>query len=357
MPVPETQQVEALAALWRWWAGTIDEGYSPLYSAIAASVPHDEELLSLVASAPPAAHQPPALLAAVHYLLLGGLDHPLGEVYAGRSDAPVAPLFRDLCLSHASDLLAVLEVRRIQTNEVGRSSLIGLALSWATARSGDPVQLVDVGCSAGLNLLCDRYLLDYGDHGTTGPADAEVRVECRVEAGRPPVAPLLPTVAGRIGIDLDPPDLRDPDDARWLLACVWPDTGRLERTALAIRLAAADPPPVRTGDAVALLPDVLDTLGPGLVVVVNTWSYAYLLPDQRPAYIDALRQAGRRRPLVWVAADGRGVVDLLDTATLPCPNGRVECDALTAVRFDGDREQPVLLAMAQSHGQWVDWRA
>lgn len=350
-------QVDALAELWRWWAGTIGQDYSPLYLAIAQTVATDRELLGLVAETPPAAHNPPNLLAAAHYLLLGGVDHPLADVFDGRSEAPVAPLFRDLCLSHRKELLEVMAVRRVQTNEVGRSALIGPALTWAARAAGEPVQLVDVGCSAGLNLFCDRYLLDYGALGTMGPPDAAVRVECTVEGGAPPIGARLPPIAGRIGIDLDPPDLADPDDARWLLACIWPDTGRLERTALAIEIAAADPPPVCTGDAVALLPDVLGGVGPGLAVVVNTWSYAYLMPDQRQAYVEALRRVARTRPVMWIAGDSRGVVSEVDTAGVTCPSGWPECEVLTAVHFDGNEEHALLLAVVQAHGRWIDWRA
>jgi len=346
--------------MWSGFADSIPVGYSPLYSAVAMAVANDRELLSLVDDAPPPAHFPPTLLAAVHYLLLDGLDHPLGAVYRGESDAPAVPLFRDLCLTQRDRILELLEVRRVQTNEVGRSSLIGPALTWVAAHHGAPVQLVDVGCSAGLNMLCDRYRLDYGERGHTGPDDAVVRVDCRVVGGNPPIAPRLPEVVGRIGIDLDPPDLRDPADARWLLACVWPDTGRLERTARAIGEAIAEPPPVRAGDAVALLPDVLDELGPGLAVVVTTWSYAYVLPDQRPAFIDALRRTGRSRPLVWIAAEARGLIESVDLSSVAEPPASMQTspvDVLSAWRFDGAGDEARILALVHSHGLWIDWRA
>ena len=68
----------------------------------------------------------------------------------------------------------------------------------------------------------------------TGPGDSPVHVDCRVVAGSPPVARELPIIVDRMGIDLSPPDLTDPDDARWLLACVarnWPvPAGRPERS-------------------------------------------------------------------------------------------------------------------------------
>jgi len=250
------------------------------------------------------------------------------------------------------DLLAT---RRVQTNEVGRSALIGPALTWAD-RDGEGLQLVDVGCSAGLNLLCDRYLLDYGGRGRTGPADAAVRIPCEVLGGAPPIAPRLPELHHRVGIDIDPPDLADPNDARWLLACVWPDTGRLPRTEAAIRLAREDPPPVLHGDALATLPTVLDDLGPGRVCILTTWSFSYLLVEDRARFVELLTAAGRRRPITWIAGDGSGVVDVVDAGPPPT-DGRGAADVLSAVTFDGGTPRPGVLAFVQSHGAWIDWLA
>src|SRR5207245_11305897 len=114
----------------------------------------DAHLLALVLESPPAAHMPLVLLAAVHYLLLEGLDHPLADVYAGRTAADPAPLFRQLCLDHRHAAAELLAHRHVQTNEVGRSALIAPALAVVAARLGEPLALVDVGASAGLNLRC-----------------------------------------------------------------------------------------------------------------------------------------------------------------------------------------------------------
>ncbi len=349
-----TDPLDNLAELWRWFADGIMTGYCPLYDEIARSVATDRELLALQYSARPHAHLPTMLLASAHYLMLDGVDHPLAEVYAGRSSEPAAPLFRDLCLGNSTALLDVLNARTVQTNEVGRSALLGPGLTWAAA--GQPVQLVDVGCSAGLNMLCDRYRLDYGDHGVSGPDDSPVRIDCRVVDGSPPVAPRLPVIVGRVGIDLDPPDLRDPDDTRWLLACVWPGTGRFQRAAQAIALGRADRPRVVQGDAVETLPDVLAGLGPGRIVVLNSWSFAYFSVEQRQAYVDVLAAVGRTRPVVWLTMDAPGVVELL--AEDAPPTGSMESDLFSSVTFDGAAPpRAEVLAFVQSHGMSMAWQA
>src|SRR4051794_17942908 len=84
-----------LAAIWVYVADISCRGYSPLYDRICRIVAESDDVLDLVSQAPRRAHNPVLLLAAVHYLLLGGLDHPLAAVYAGESDADPGPLFID----------------------------------------------------------------------------------------------------------------------------------------------------------------------------------------------------------------------------------------------------------------------
>jgi hypothetical protein len=159
----------SLADIWIHIADTGCRDYSPLYDRICRIVAGSDAVLDLVRQAPPAGHFPNVLLGAVHYLLLGGLDHPLAAVYAGESDADPGPLFVDVCLAHRAEILDLLATRHTNTNEVGRSALLGPALTAVADRLGAPLGLVDVGASAGLNLLCDRYRLDYGAAGGTGP--------------------------------------------------------------------------------------------------------------------------------------------------------------------------------------------
>ena len=347
------EPLDDLADLWRWFADGILVGNCPIYDEIARSVAADDELLALQYSARPHAHLPPMLLAGAHYLLLNGVEHPLADVYSGRSTEPSSPLFRDLCLGHRKELLEVLNARTIQTNEVGRSALLGPALTWASA--GEPIQLVDVGCSAGLNMLCDRFRLDYGPHGGTGPEHSSVQVDCTVSAGVPPIAQRLPVIAGRIGIDLDPPDLTDTDDTRWLLACIWPGTGRFDRAARAIEMGQAHLPRVVRGDALEILPTVLGDLQDGRIVVLNSWSFSYFSVEQRQEYVELLAEVGRRRPLAWLTMDTPGIVEPLAHVTPPV--GSSEPDVLTGVIFDGDREPSArALAFVQSHGRSMAWQ-
>jgi hypothetical protein len=353
---PVTDRADELGRLWAWFAEHQFRGYSSLYERIAEAVSVDAGVLELQREAPPDAHLPPVLLGAVHYLILGGLDHPLADVYAGRSPSDPAPLFVEICRDHHDELLALLKVRRVQTNDCGRSALLGPGLTWVSARIPGPMALIDVGASAGLNLIADRYRIDYGRHGSTGPSGSPVQIRCDVVGGDPPISATLPSFAGRIGLDRSPIDLADPDDARWLLACVWPDTGRLGRTAASIHLAQQSLPTVHAGDAVADLPRLLETLDENLAaVVVNTWSFSYFGRTERQEYVDVLMQASRRRPVAWLVADDSSALFELPAFR----NDELGVHALGAVllnRRDGGPDGQILAAVHQ-HGAWIDWVA
>ncbi|HUI49354.1 MAG TPA: DUF2332 domain-containing protein [Acidimicrobiia bacterium] len=347
-----------LADLWIWFADNVCREYSPIYDRVSRTVATSEPVLALVEQAPPRSHQPNVLLAAVHYLILGGLDHPLAAVYAGNSDADPGPLFVDVCSTYPDEIMRLLRTRHTNTNEVGRSAIVALALSATAERAGTPLAHVDVGCSAGLNLYCDRYRLDYGGAGATGPAGAAVEISCEVVGGRPPIAPAVPPIVERIGIDLDPVDVTDDDQALWQLALVFPDTNRLPRTRRALEELRRDPPRIVQGDAV-------DTVGPVLrglhsdafPIVTTTWAAAYFPAERRAEFRERLAEVSRTRPVVWVSAEGPGVVDLFAGVDAPYDAQGLQASVLGLAHFEGGGVVTELLGFAHPHGQWVDWRA
>lgn len=188
-----------------------------------------------------------------------------------------------------------------------------------------------------------------------GDPRSPVHVRCEVTADGYQLPASLPTIPTRIGIDRDPPDVTDDDDRRWLLACVWPDTGRLDRMAEALRIAALSPPDVRQGDMVAELASTIDTVAvDGTICVMTSWAAAYLSPPARDDFAAVLAEIGRHRPVVWLSLEMSGVVDMLDA---PADVGSFEIEPCVVglTRFhDGTRTARVL-GLVHPHGRTLHW--
>jgi hypothetical protein len=347
-----------LAKLWLWFADNVGRDYSPIYDRVSRTVAESNDVLAHIAEAPPRSHQPNVLLAAVHYLLLGGLDHPLAAVYAGTSNSDPGPLFVDVCLTHWPELLEQLETRHTNTNEVGRSAILAVALSAVADRLGAPLGFVDVGCSAGLNLMCDRYRIDYGSFGTTGPSEASVTIDCAVRGGTPPIKPMVPPIRDRVGLDLDPVDLRDDDNVRWQLALVFPDTNRLPRTRLALDAIRHTQPRIVQGDAVDKVKDVVLGLPEdATAVVTTTWAAAYFSKEGRIAFRERLAEASNTRPVAWISAEGEQIIDLFADIEAPFDAQGAQASVLGLATFRDGTTTTEHLGFVHPHGNWIDWRA
>jgi hypothetical protein len=188
---------------------------SPLYEQLSRATADDDALLDLAATAPPSQPAPNLLLGAVHDRLLSGVDHPLADFYPTCADDPTDPAesdpfpaFQSFCRDHREAIRERLESRLVQTNDVGRSAVLYPAFSRITATGGEPLALVELGASAGLNLLWDRYRYAFDDRAV-GDSESPVRIETDLRDGTPPLPDEPPSVTERWGVDLNPLDVTD----------------------------------------------------------------------------------------------------------------------------------------------------
>lgn len=341
---------DALASRWRFFSESECRGYSSLYERITLAVAESDETLDFMLSLPPHVLQPNMLLAAIHDRVLLGLEPELERYYYGGDTGDVGSVFVDAVDRSRAPLAAVLTERRTQTNEIGRISFIAPAL--AALCLSQPPTVVDVGTSAGLTLTLEHCMIDYGPHGRVGPSDSPVRVQCDVLHGNPPISPVA--VMGRIGLDRNPLDPSLPEDFRWLLACTWPDTGRLERTRAALELAVSYPNVLREGDAVDDLPALLRETN-GVIVITTTWVMGYLDPQRRSGFAQCLADASTSRPVFWVSAEGSGVVESLPSVEAPLVEG-ISASVLGVVGYsEGHQTSSRVLAHVHPHGRWLWW--
>ena len=317
---------------------------SPLYAQLSELIAERPDLLALSARSPDGT--PMAFLAAVHDELLRDPGHALAAYYPTTGGAGPGPglgeAFLAFCADRAERLAATLAVRRTQTNEVARCGC--LLPAFAAVAGGRPLALIEIGASAGLNLLWDHYAYDYG-HRTAGVPSSPLTIACELVGPHvPPLDP--PPVAWRVGVDLAPVDASDPDDARWLRACLWPDKpARQERLAAALAVAREHPVDVRRGDALAALPGLIaEAPADALVCVFHTAVLIYFAREQIEA-LGALL-AGVEREVAWIGGEASGV--LVEDPRAP---GTRLYFALSA----GRPGAMVQRGRMGHHGGWLEW--
>ncbi len=299
------------AAVYRRFAEVEARGMSATYERLALDVAADGRLLALLDEVEPRQRQPNLLFGALRWY--------------------DAPLETDWAVAHWPEVRHVLTTRRTQTNEPARCALLLPAL----ATLPEPLALVEVGASAGLTLLYDRYAYDYAGH-RVGAGEVTLRCEPR---GPVPLPGRIPEIAWRAGLDLNPLDASDPDTRRWLECLVWPEhEDRRTTLRAALDVAAADAPRVVPGDLLRDLPALLaEAPRDATVVVLHTAVLAYADAGTCAAFVDLLRERGVHR----LGAEGARVLPHLGAE----PGAYV-------VSMD-DR----VLAHANPHGRWLEWRA
>ncbi len=298
---------------------------SPLYAEFCRGIAEDPPLLAKLAQLPVEKQQPNLFLAAVNYLCGMARDWPH---------------FRSLAEAHWDEAFAIVMARRTQTNEPARcATLIPLL-----ALLPPPLALLEVGASAGLCLLPDRYAYDYGGHviGPTRGESGAPLFHCRTNDATP-----LPRrnieVVWRAGLDLNPLNVANDEDVRWLQALVWPGEG--ERTRLlgeAIAVARRDPPRVMKGDLRRDVKAVAERAPKDATLVVfHTAVLAYVREAaDRDAFAENVKQIGAQ----WVSNES---ANLFHVADLPGrPWGRF------LLSLDG-----VPQAYTDAHGTEIDWIA
>jgi hypothetical protein len=242
-------------------------------------------------------------------------------------------------LNSRTEIIPILQSRITQTNEVRRCAYLLPSFQWVYEKGGrQDLSLIDVGCSAGLHLLWDRYHYDYGSVQTGNP-DSTVQIDCELRGSlMPPIPEMFPSCAYRVGVDLHPIDLRNPQERLWLEALVFPD--HVDRRILlnaAIAEALPNPLPIVAGDVTELLPRMLSLVPAATsLCVYHCHAMCQLSEQDWKAFEEMLLAQSRNREIFWLLAEG------YEVQLRHLQNGEVR------------REK---LAGKDGHGRWLEWLA
>ena len=289
---------------------------SPLYERVAVALSESDEALRAIEAAPARRRHPTVILAALHDLALAGRAPALAAAYADADGDAAARAAIDTLVRMADAVVAVAVRRRIRSNETGRCAVLYPAITEAARRVGaTAVGLIDVSCSAALNLNVDRVGIAYGNGQSLGDRSSPVQMSSTAVGDRPIPTRTMPEVAARIGVDLDPFDVTDADDARWLRACLPPDQPeRSARLDAEMALAATARPLLLPGEPVEALPDALAHVpADALPVVITTWALSRFPLETRLRFLHRLDGAATVRSVAWVSVEGVGVAPAIPT--------------------------------------------
>jgi hypothetical protein len=309
-------RARTLAQRYRHFGEVDAAGTSPLYERVAVALSESDEALRAIEAAPARKRHPTVILAALHDLALAGRAPGLAAAYAAADGDAAAGAAIDTLRRMTESVVSVAVRRQPRSNETGRCAVLYPAIAEAARRVGaKAVGLIDVGCSAGLSLNVDRVGITYSNGQSLGDPSSPVQLSCSVVGDRPIPTRAMPEVVARVGVDLDPVDVTDADDARWLRACLWPDQPeRVARLDAEMALAATAPPLLLRGDAVEVLPDAFARVpADALPVITTTWALSRFPLDARLRFLHRLDDAAAGRAVAWVSAEGVGVAPAIPT--------------------------------------------
>jgi hypothetical protein len=313
-----------LADWYTIFAATEARGQSASYERLALAVAQSDDLLDFLMSLPAERRQPNLFLAAIRHL------HGVPQT---------AERLAEIVRRDTAHIRSLMLSRATQTNEPARCAVLLPVL----ASLPQPLALIEVGASAGLCLLPDRYGYDYG---TTriAPHGSAPMFRCATR-GAVPLPAAVPQIVWRRGLDLNPIDIHSDEDVAWLETLVWPERQeRAQNLRSAIDIARRDPPPVFKGDLLTdLEPLIAAAPADATVVVFHTAVLPYVPRRLRAKFVETVT----RSRATWISNEAPGVFPELSASAPQAPEpGRflLMCDG-------------VPLAWTAPHGQSIDWIA
>jgi hypothetical protein len=333
--------VSDLAEVFRRQAGHFEALGSPVYARLAERLALEPAAARDVLGDDASWDAALRLFGAVHFLVLSGVAP---NALSGEWE-----VFRDVLQRHADVIRRRVREQGVQTNEVQRCIALLPAFLTVARETGLPLELVELGPSAGLNLLADAYRYRYAN-GSWGSEVAVLDLVADERGGRVPGDLLTQglSVRRRRGIDLAPVDATSEEGYLLLQSFLWPGLDdRVERleAAVATLCGAPERPKLIEGDYVRLLPGLLsERPADAVTVVFQTASTGYLRVNAAAELRGSLETAADDgRPLAWVS-------------TRRYDERQGESDDHYELELRVWPGEPRLAAYLDFHGNWLDWR-
>ncbi len=303
-------EINQLSKRFKTFAKEECAGSSELYEYLSLKIAEDHELLKLSAYAKKEQPIPNLFLGAVHYLLLKGNDHKLKKYYPSIVDKPRRlqdsfPSFKHFCLTYKDQIIPILQNKRVQTNEVRRCGYLYPCFSYVYEKVKKPLALIEIGTSAGFQLLWDKYSYAYHSNEVYGATDSNVHITSKIKGKNTPFLPKVsPPVTHRYGLDLHINHLSKAEDALWLNALIWPEHKErrtLFKQALACMVNHQNKLHLIEGNGIELLPHFIEKIPIDSTICIFHTHVANQIPvDLKYKLLDTIKNTAKTRDIFHI---------------------------------------------------------
>ncbi|KON87739.1 hypothetical protein AF332_13455 [Sporosarcina globispora] len=320
------------------------QGSSNLYEFLSYKIAEDNKLLVLASEARDGQPVPNLFLGAIHYLLLKGKEHDLKEFYPSLVENPRNPhesfqSFKDFCRINSQEIKEILKEKIVQTNEVRRCAYLYPVFSYIFQQTDKPLALIEIGTSAGLQLLWDKYSYSYGTGETFGNPNSNVHLSSEIKGDHVPLFPEgMPPVASRVGVDLYINDLNNMEDYLWLKSLIWPE--HQERRTLfekAAQCVKENPISLIEGNGVELLPKLIEDIPEKHSICVFHTHVANQMPAKvKENLLSIIKASGQNRDTFHIY-------------------NNIHDRNLQLDYYLDSKEHKKLVGQTEGHGKWFTW--
>jgi hypothetical protein len=322
------------------------KGSSILYEYLSNQIAADRELLNLSSFAREGQPVPNLLFGAVQFLLYKGAEHTLRDYYPSMVDHPKKPEeslahFKEFCLLYREEITSLLKVKLVQTNEARRCAYLYPVFSHIYNKTKMPFALIEIGTSAGFQLLWDRYSYTYQSDIIYGNSQSDIGIQSEIKGDSFPELHLdSPPVAQRIGIDLHINDVTNDEDSLWLKSLIWPEhEARRELFNRAVNCLTKNKHKIEfiEGDGVECLPKIAEQISNDAVICVFHTHVANQLPKAKKyKLLETIKNIGEERDIFHIY---NNIWD-----------GKLHLD-----HYMNKIEHKHVVGETDAHGRWFTW--
>lgn len=320
------------------------KGSSQLYEYLSREISRDDELLHICEQVRNGQPVPNLFLGAVHFLLLKGFDHPLKEYYPSIVSNPKTYqesfiAFKEFCREYENEIVSIIKTRIVQTNEVRRCTYLYPVFCAVFEKIKKPLALIEIGTSAGLQLLVDKYLYSYGGNEIYGKDNSNLILTAKLEGENSPyLSKTPPPIAFRIGMDLNTIDLNDEDQRLWLKSLIWPEhKERLEVLDNAASYIKEYPVHLIEGDGISLLRNYVENISRDYIVCIfHTHVANQMTLEMKKNLLSVVESIGKERDVFHIYNNIQDRYLHLDS-------------------FLNGVERNHTIAETDGHGRWFKW--